>query len=84
MGYPRVLPPLTTFRTFGHVIASIGLTMGRSVLEHYRDRDMWATLHTLLVNLDGWSLHVYDGTQVITDDTPSTQLLRTRDVNLGV
>ena len=38
---------------------------------------MWDTLQTLLVNSDGWSLHVYDGTQVITHDTPSAQTLRT-------
>ena len=32
MGYPGVLPPLTTFRTVGHVIASIGLAMVIAVL----------------------------------------------------
>ena len=36
---------------------------------------MWATFQTLLVNSVGWSLHVYDGTQVIPNDTPSTQTL---------
>ena len=76
MGYPRVLPPLPTFRTFGHVIASIGrscLLLG--LPQYYRDLDMRAALQTLLVNSDGWSLHVYDGTLVITNDTPSTQTL---------
>ena len=38
---------------------------------------MWATSQNLLVNSDGWSLHVYDGTQVITNDTPPAQTLRT-------
>ena len=36
---------------------------------------MWATLQTSLVTSDGWSLQVYDGTLVITSDTPSTQTL---------